>query len=146
MDNYKSLYGNDESSLKSLLAQIAPKELTTTCDTIRVLSPGPTDSGPVLSFDGSVDTLDIIKSGNPLNGKQVRALDADDVDDPGHRFVKSHSSNGIWLAYDDGENEIFLGPRDSRTGKNIPSRFIADLCSILQIGHINCDYFYKFTK
>ena len=145
MDNYKSLYGNDESSLKSLLAQIAPKELTTTCDTIRVLSPGPTDSGPVLSFDGSVDTLDIVKSGNPLNGKHVRALDADDVDDPGHRFVESHSANGIWLAYDDGENEIFLGPRDSRTyiaKENIPSRFIADLCSILQIGHINCDYFY----
>ena len=145
MDKNKTLYGTDERSLEALLAQITPLELTTTCEAISVLSPE--ESGQLLQLDGSIDTLNVISS-KARTGNRIRAIDAFDVDDPEHLYVKSHSLNGIWLAYDvsGGTGELYLGPRDSRTyikRRSIPSRFIADLCACLNIGNIYCDYFYS---
>lgn len=131
-----------EEELTAALSRLSPAELSSAADRIRVLSYDPA-SGRLLSFDGSVDSLAIL-SRECRTKDRIRALDEETVLDKGRRYTQDYSRNGVWFAYDDGERELFFGPRDSSyqiAKGRIPSAFMADLFSCLGIGEICCDYF-----
>lgn len=138
----KILHGKSEEDLRKTLARITPSELVAAGAAIRVLSYD-SFTQKLLSFDGSVDTLDIIDRAHKTQ-KDIRVLNEAAV--KSSPYVCDHRQNGIWLScHADGMEEIFLGPRDSLHGLNsgdCPSRFISDVCACLGIGIINCDFFY----
>lgn len=137
-----TVLGTSETKLLGELSKIRKTNICVPSYRIRILSYDREDEKGLhfLSFGEEADSISIVN--RDYREEKNRCINISE-DALNSRYVKDGGANGIWLAYRNGSDLIILGPRDSQTNmkdKKIPSRFISDICRMMKIGDVSCDF------
>ena len=139
---FETKFGKNGDEIEDELLKMKRSDITADPLEIKILSYDGEDQrgSRFRSFDADTDSLDIVSRTYRLERSRYRTLNSGIIKS---KYTDEDGSNGIWLAYGSGPDEIIFGPRDSagniREGR-IPSRFISDICKYLKIGDISCDF------